>query len=465
MSSSLGSSAGLPSDRDLGRFSIEAPRYTSYPSAAEFSTDVGPAAFADALAEAADDAGGTPLSLYVHLPFCRSMCHFCGCHAITAGSPERIDRYLGALAMEAITVGRALACARPISEVHFGGGSPSLLEADQLERVVTSLRAALRFAEPVSLSLEADPRTVSLEKLRRYRALGVGRVSFGFQDLDDGVQRAIGRNQSAAVSKQAFADARAVGFDNINVDLCYGLPEQSESTFARTIAEVISLAPERIAIFGYAHVPWVKPMQRRIRADELPRADLRLRLISGARAALLSAGYRAIGLDHFARPTDALAAAAAAGTLHRNFQGYTATTTGGVIGLGLSAISDLPRGYYQNHRALAAYQRAVTAGVPPTERGVVRSPDDVVRGWMIQELMCRFRVSITAVEHRYAVRFDEAFAREMVELAELAALGVVRLTPTAIELTALGTVFVRNVARVFDVYSRRNCAVRFSRTI
>lgn len=449
---------------EMARFSIEAPRYTSYPTAAEFSTEIGPAAFRDALTEIARAEEGPPLSIYVHLPFCQSICHFCGCHALVARTPERIGRYLDALEVEMRAVGRLLRGGRSIAELHFGGGSPSLLDADQFERVMAMLRTTFGFVERPVVSLEADPRTTTSEKLRRYRALGVRRVSFGFQDLDETVQHAIGRDQSAAVAKRAFVDARAAGFEEINVDLCYGLPGQTEATFGRTIAEVAALRPERIAIFGYAHVPWAKPMQRLIPAESLPGAELRLRLMAAARAALVADGYRAIGLDHFALPADDLARAAEAGTLHRNFQGYTATNTDGVIGLGLSAISDLPAGYYQNQRTLAAYRRLASAGALATERGVARSADDVVRGRIIRELMCRFRLDVGALEGRYAFRFGERFAREIPELVDLARQGLLRLTPTAIELTPMGTTFVRNVARVFDAYRRRGGDARFSRT-
>lgn len=449
---------------DMARFSIEAPRYTSYPTAAEFSTEIGPSAFRDALAEIARAEEGPPLSIYVHLPFCKSICHFCGCHALVARTPERIGRYLDALETEARTLEQLLRSTRSIAELHFGGGSPSLLDADQFQRVMAMLRTAFRFVERPVISLEADPRTTTSEKLRRYRALGVRRVSFGFQDLDEAVQHAIGRDQSAAVAKQAFVDARAAGFEEINVDLCYGLPGQTEATFGRTIAEVAALRPERIAIFGYAHVPWAKPMQRLIPAESLPGAELRLRLMAAARAALVADGYRAIGLDHFALPADGLARAAEAGTLHRNFQGYTATNTGGVIGLGLSAISDLPAGYYQNQRTLAAYQRTASAGMLPTERGVARSADDVVRGRIIREFMCRFRLDVGAIEARYAFRFGDRFARELPDLVDLARQGLLRLTPSAIDLTPMGTAFVRNVARVFDAYRRRGGDARFSRT-
>lgn len=446
---------------DMARFSIEAPRYTSYPTAAEFTPSITATELRAALEEIGR-AGAGPIALYAHLPFCRELCHFCGCHALIARTPERIARYVDALEAEAQVVARVLEGRRPIGELHFGGGSPSYLEAGDFERLMTSLRRVFRFRDDAAISLEADPRTTDRHKLTCYRRLGVGRVSFGFQDLDADVQRAIGRHQSAEVSVRAFETAREVGFEGINLDLCYGLPEQTEATFERTVSQVIALRPDRVAIFGYAHVPWMKPLQKLIPASSLPRADLRVRLMASARASLLAAGYLSIGLDHFALPCDPLGRAAAAGTLHRNFQGYTTTTTDALVGLGLSAISDLPRGYFQNARTLAGYQGAVRAGSLATERGVLRTADDRLRGEVIRALMCRGRLDIAATERRFAIRFAETFAMELAELRRLEGEGLLRVGPEALELTPLGAVFVRNVARVFDAY-RRAPAKAFNR--
>jgi len=450
---------------DMARFSIEAPRYTSYPTAAEFS----PATTATDFGAALDEVGRTgqgPIALYVHLPFCRELCHFCGCHALLARTPERIDRYLVALAAEARAVAGILDGRRAVGELHFGGGSPSLLETADFERLMTSLRESFPFSDDPAVSLEADPRTTDRDKLTCYRRLRVGRVSFGFQDLDDDVQRAIGRHQSADVSVRAFETAREVGFRGINVDLCYGLPEQTEATFGRTVSQVLALRPDRVAVFGYAHVPWLKPLQNLIPTSSLPGAELRLRLMASAREAFLGGGYLAIGLDHFALPGDELGRAFATGTLHRNFQGYTTTASDALVGLGLSAISDLPRGYFQNARRLSAYQAAARAGQLATERGVVRTADDRLRGEVIRTLMCRGRLELAAIEQRFGIRFSDTFAPELDELRRLQEEGLLRLESASIELTALGAAFVRNVARVFDAYRRApaKAAPRFSMT-
>ena len=457
---------------DMARFSIEAPRYTSYPTAAEFKPEVGARDLREALAALPVrlPASPLPIGLYVHLPFCREICHFCGCHALVARTPARIERYLGCLAAEALAVGRALGSGRAVGELHFGGGSPSFLDGDDFERVMTALHAAFTFSSLAAVSLEADPRTTDLDKLRRYRALGVRRISFGIQDLDEDVQRAIGRNQSREVSLRAYHQAREVGFEGVNLDLCYGLPGQTEATMAATVSQVLTLRPDRVALFGYAHVPWMKPMQRLIPVETLPRAELRLRLVANACAAFTSAGYQAIGLDHFALPADDLARAARAGTLHRNFQGYTTNQTDALIGLGTSAISDLPGGYFQNQRNLGEYLRTVDAQGLATERGVLRTSDDVVRGEIIRTLMCTGQLDLAALERRFGLRFATTFAPELAALRRLEGDGLVRLDLAAarLELTPLGVVFVRNVAREFDVYRRKpreGGPARFSATV
>jgi len=451
---------------ELKRFVIDVPRYTSYPTAAEFSTEIGPEAHAKQLV-ALGAYGDGPVSLYVHLPFCAEVCHFCGCHALVARTPERIDRYVRALDREAALVAGLLGEGRQVAELHFGGGSPSLLEAGAFSALIASLRRAFAILPDAAVSIEADPRTTDRGKMETYRREGVERISFGFQDLDDDVQRAIGRNQSAAVSRAAYETAREVGFSGINVDLCYGLPAQTRATFAATVDTVVAMRPDRIALFGYAHVPLLKPRQKLIDAATLPRAELRLQLVADAHARLAAAGYAAIGFDHFALPADPLARAAASGTLHRNFQGYTTTRTDALVGLGLSAISDLPEAYAQNARNLRDYYAAVDAGKLPTERGVRRTADDRLRGDLIRRIMCEFRLHVPAIEAAHELTFADAFAEELVALRRLEDQGLVSLAGDSIEVTPLGRMFVRNVAVVFDAHRRAAppAARRFSSSV
>ncbi len=439
--------------KEIERFFVEVPRYTSYPTAEDFTAAVGPDVHAASL-RAAAAAPGTPVSLYIHLPFCREICAFCACHSLVARTEARIDRYLEALVREMDLVQRELGGTRPVSELHLGGGSPSYVSAVAFERIIRALRERFSFDRAATLSLEADPRSVDREKITLYRALGFDRISFGFQDVDPGVQRAIGRNQSAETSREAYALAREAGFRSINIDLCYGLPEQTEDTFRQTIADVIGLRPDRIALFGYAHLPHLRPRQRLIVAAALPTPGVRLRMMLEGRDQLLAAGYDAIGLDHFALPGDDLARAAATGRLHRNFQGYTTTTTDALIGLGLSAISDLPAGYAQNFRSLHAYLEALEAGRLPTERGVLRTDDDRVRGEIIRRVMCRFELDLPDLERTLKIDFRAAFARELDELGRLSDDGLVTVEQARIRLTPLGRVFVRNVASIFDTHRR-----------
>jgi len=435
------------------RLAIEAPRYTSYPTAVEMSAAFGPESAAQAL-RAADLRAADALSLYVHLPFCQALCWFCGCHAMVARSDERVQRYLGAVERELHQVAALLPNRRTASEIHFGGGSPSLLTPSQFDRVWGALAGTFRIAPSAELSLEVDPRTVDPERMAAYRRAGIQRVSMGFQDLDPKVQAAIGRDQSEAVSRQAFAWARQAGFTGVNVDLCYGLPAQSEAGMERTAREVARLRPDRVALFGYAHVPAMKPLQRRIDAATLPEVPLRLRLFRLARELLLSEGYRAVGIDHFALPGDALVRALDEGRLHRNFQGYTTMVTDTLLGFGLSAISDFGGALAQNQRSLGAYLAATDAGRLPTERGFVRTAEDRLRGEIIRQLMCAFSLDIPDIERRFAVTFADQFAPELEQLRRLGEDGLLSLSPQRITLTPAGRLLARNVAVVFDAYRR-----------
>ena len=453
----------------LSRLAIEAPRYTSYPTAVDFSSDFDAAAYADRLAAAAAVGPATPLGLYVHLPFCRELCGFCGCHALVAHSGGRIERYLDALELEMDLVAAHLPRRRDVAELHLGGGSPSLLTPAQTGRLFVALHRHFRVSRSAAVSVEVDPRTVDRAKLEMYRACGVRRISMGFQDLDPVVQEAIGRHQSLEASVTAYQEARRAGFDGINVDLCYGLPRQTEATFEDTLGRVIDLAPDRIAIFGYAHVPWLKPLQRRIDTGALPGSDLRVRLISRCRERLIAAGYRAIGMDHFALPGDSLSRALDQRRLHRNFQGYTDAVTTDLVGLGLSAVGDVAGAFVQNQRSLGAYSDALSSGRLATERGVRRTSDDELRAYIIRRIMCDFSLDEEDVSARFGIDFASAFARELVELEGLAAEGLVQRGGGRLTLQPIGRIFVRNVAAVFDARRRTRTAAaqpaRLSKTV
>ena len=437
----------------LSRFAVEGPRYTSYPTAVDFTLAFDAVAYADRLADADRARASQPLALYVHLPFCRALCDFCGCHALVARTPERIARYLAAMEQEIELVAAHLPHRRSVAELHLGGGSPSVLTPADTQRLFAAIGRRFELLPAAAISVEVDPRTVDRAKLEMYRQCGVRRVSMGFQDLDPGVQEAIGRHQSSATSVAAFTEARRAGFDAINIDLCYGLPRQTEATFDQTLRQVIALGPNRIAIFGYAHVPWLKPLQRRIDEKELPDGELRVRLLSLCRQRLAAAGYRTIGMDHFARPDDPLTLALDQRRLHRNFQGYTETATSDLVGLGLSSIGDVAGAFAQNQRSLHAYYDDIAAGRLPTERGVRRTAEDELRAHVIRRIMCDFGLDEDEVSRRFGIDFTATFAGEIAELERLAADGLVERVPGRLTLSPTGRVFVRNVASVFD--SRR----------
>jgi oxygen-independent coproporphyrinogen-3 oxidase len=442
----------------LSRFAVEGPRYTSYPTAVDFTPAFDAAAYADRLAEADRAGSSEPLALYVHLPFCRELCDFCGCHALVARTSERIARYLAALEQEIELVAAHLPHRRSVTELHLGGGSPSVLTPADTQQLFSAIGRRFELLPAAAISVEVDPRTVDRAKLEMYRRCGVRRVSMGFQDLDPAVQEAIGRHQSSEASVAAFTEARRAGFDAINIDLCYGLPRQTEATFDQTLRQVIELGPNRIAIFGYAHVPWLKPLQRRIDDKKLPDSALRIRLLSLCRQRLAAAGYRIIGMDHFARPDDPLTRALDERRLHRNFQGYTETATSDLVGLGLSSIGDVAGAFAQNQRSLRAYYDAVAAGRLPTERGVRRTAEDELRAHVIRRIMCDFGLDEDEVSRRFGIDFTATFAGEIAELERLAVDGLVERAPGRLTLLPTGRVFVRNVASVFD--SRRRARDR-----
>jgi oxygen-independent coproporphyrinogen-3 oxidase len=387
----------------LGGFDQRLPRYTSYPSAPHFGGSVDAATYRGWLAAVDPDLTA---SLYLHVPFCAAMCWYCGCHTTVAKDPGRIARYAALLADEIDLVADALPGRLGVSHVHWGGGTPNLLAPADLRRI--SDRLAARFAGTArsEIAVELDPRTLDRDAVRALADVGVTRASLGVQDFDPRVQAAINRRQPYALVAQAAAWLRDHGIAAINVDLMYGLPHQTPASMARTIAETLTLAPARLALFGYAHVPWLKPHQRRIADAALPTAAARAALYGTAGAALVAAGYRAIGIDHFARPDDALARAAAAGTLRRNFQGYTTDAAPLLIGIGASAIGSLPQGYVQNAAALGDWRAAIAAGRLATRRGHALSADDRLRRDIIERLMCDLRVDLDAACGRHGVGRD-----------------------------------------------------------
>lgn len=453
----------------LRKYDRPGPRYTSYPTAVEFTEALGPAAYGERLAAAAGEPG-LPLSLYVHVPFCRSRCSFCACTVLITRNPRVSEKYLGYLLREIDLVAPLLGERRSVAQLHWGGGTPTYLDPAQIRRLHGKFAEHFRLLPDAEVALEVDPRVTTREQMELLRELGFNRVSMGVQDLDPSVQEAINRVQPAAMNRAIVEDARRLGFHSVNVDLVYGLPRQSEEGFARTIGEVLELRPDRLAVYSFAMVPWMKRNQRLIRPDELPAPEVKLRLFGLARERLLGAGYQAIGIDHFALPGDELSVAARRRVLHRNFMGYTTRPAPDMVGFGMSSIGEVAGAFVQNHKSLTRYYERIDAGTLPVERGYALGEDDARRRAVILDLMCNFHCSVPAWEERFGLRFGDYFAAELAELRAPGGPGehgFVRVTPEALEVTETGTLFVRNLAMVFDRYLKARTGGRpvFSRTV
>jgi oxygen-independent coproporphyrinogen-3 oxidase len=428
------------------------PRYTSYPTADRFHAGFTAANYVDALGARVDEV--RPLSLYVHLPFCNTVCFYCACNKVITANRGRSAKYVRYLGREIDLVSSLLEGERRVSQLHWGGGTPTFLAHDEMADLMRMLRDAFPFADDTEASIEIDPRKVDTGTIAFLRELGFNRVSFGIQDFDPAVQRAVNRIQSEEETRSVVTAARANGFASINTDLIYGLPLQTVTGFAATLDKVIGIAPDRIALYGYAHVPHLFKAQRQIDAGALPQAETKLAILSTAIDKLTCAGYVYIGMDHFAKPGDELALALAEGKLHRNFQGYSTRPDCDLIAFGMSAIGKIGRNYVQNEKTLDAYYGALDQGRLPVFRGYALDDDDVLRRHAIQKLMCEFRLDFAELAETFCIDAREYLAVERVALAPLAADGLVTLTPSAIEVTPRGRMLVRTVAMAFDRHLR-----------
>ena len=439
----------------IQRFDVSGPRYTSYPTADRFVEAFGEDDYLQALRQRG--VGSTPatqpLSLYVHLPFCESLCYYCACNKIITKHHERAAPYLGYVERELDLHVRHLGGAgQPVSQLHFGGGTPTFLNDAELTGLMDMLRQRFAFAPKGEYSIEIDPRTISAERLQVIRELGFNRLSFGVQDFDPEVQKAVHRVQPAEQVFALVAAARRIGFDSINVDLIYGLPKQTPESFDRTLAQVAELRPDRIALYAYAHLPARVKSQRHIRTADIPVASHKIAMLSHSIAMFEQAGYVYIGMDHFALPGDSLAVAKRQGRLHRNFQGYSTQPDCDLISLGNSAIGKVGATYSQNAKDLLQYQDMLDHGHLPIVRGVALSRDDVLRRAVINAIMCQGRVQFESIEAAHLIDFRSAFAPELARLRALHDDGLVHLSADAIEVTQLGWFFVRGIAMVFDSY-------------
>jgi oxygen-independent coproporphyrinogen III oxidase len=452
---------------DLGlvrKYNVPGPRYTSYPTAPQFTEAIPPEALVAAIRRDNADAA-RPLSLYFHLPFCETLCWFCGCTTVITLKRDAAADYLDRLEKELTLIRQLVNPARRVEQMHFGGGTPTFLPPAVIRRLGAAIHARFQFAADSENSVEVDPRRITRDHVRAFRELGCNRASMGVQDTNPEVQLAVHRVQPMDVTRQAFDWMRAEGYRSISVDLIYGLPHQTADSFARTIDEVLTLQPDRLAVFSYAHVPWIKPSQRIFEKQaNLPSTEEKLKMLATGVRKLTAAGMVYIGMDHFARADDELAVAQRQGTLQRNFQGYSTHAGSSIYGFGMSSISQTEDSYRQNRKELPAYYAALDAGRLPIERGLILSEEDRIRRHVIMRIMCDRRLDYARLSEQLRVDFRAKFAREIDSLADLEADGLLRRDADGFTVTGVGALLIRIIAMRFDAYLEKGPR-RFSRTV
>ncbi len=448
----------------VARYGESAPRYTSYPPATQFHSQFGPDDLARVLTER---PAGRPWSLYVHVPFCESVCYYCACNKTVTKHHDRAGSYVARVARELALLSPLLGARALLDQLHWGGGTPTFLSHDEMRTLMCAIaeRFALRPDDGGEYSIEIDPRHASDATLTLLRSIGFNRLSLGVQDFDPQVQRAINREQSFALVRHVAETARSLGFRSLSVDLIYGLPRQTRDSFARTIDRLLDIAPDRVSLFNYAHLPERFKPQRRINAAEIPDGLTKIAILSGTAQALARAGYVYIGLDHFAKADDELALAQRDRTLARNFQGYSTRGHLDVLGVGASAVSRIGGIYSQNAWDLKEYETLVDQGTLPVRRGFELSADDQLRREVINDLLCHMECDVAAVEARHGLRFATYFASELARLEPFIHDGLVEMDGGKIHVTARGQILVRAVCAIFDRYLLEADRRRFSRVV
>jgi oxygen-independent coproporphyrinogen III oxidase len=463
----------LEIDADLiQRLSQSGPRYTSYPTADRFTEQFSCRDYLHAVNHLHARGTRQPLSLYVHIPFCDTVCYYCGCNKIVTKNRDKATTYLGYLKRELAMQGKLFAGSNQVEQLHFGGGTPTYLSDEQMSDLMQYLRRWFSFADDAKgeYSIEVDPRSVTIERIHTLRAQGFNRISLGVQDFDEQVQRAVNRIQPEQITLDTIHAARAAGFRSVSIDLIYGLPKQTLASIAETIAKVIAANPDRIAVYHYAHLPHLFKPQRRIAEADLPSSDTKLDMLAFCIRQLNTAGYVHIGMDHFAKPDDELAVAQRQGLLHRNFQGYSTHAESEMIACGVSAISSVGMCYSQNAKTLEDYYDRLDQGELPIVRGYQLTMDDVLRRFIIQRLMCNFELSIRSLEQAYPIKFDTYFELELEQLGELQKMGLLTIDSEWIEVTLKGRLLIRNICMVFDRHLQQARSLyseplRYSRTV
>ena len=453
----------------LVRHDRPGPRYTSYPTAVEFDDRFTAEHYAKRLAQA-NERGSDPLSLYVHIPFCKRRCSFCGCNVIISKRPEPVRKYLDYLFKEIDLLASALRDRRTLLQYHWGGGTPTYLDIAQMKALMSKVTDHFDIAPQAEVAIEIDPEVTTIEQLEAAREIGFNRLSIGVQDFTPKVLEAVRRAQSVEQTRLLLETARDLGFGSVNIDLIYGLPHQNPTNFATTLDKVIEMRPQRVAVYSFAYVPWIKRNQKELPVDYLPDRETKFALFALAIRAFLGAGYVQIGMDHFALPDDELGQASTSRKLHRNFMGYTVHRAPDMIGLGVSSIGSLCDAFAQNVKKAPQYYRAIDEGRFPIERGYVLSEDDRIRRHVITELMCNFRVNARQVSELFKIDFHNYFGSEIDELRApggQAEQGFVSVEQDGVEVLPLGRLFVRNVCMVFDAYLKKKNGDGqvFSRTV
>ncbi len=451
----------------LKKYDRPGPRYTSYPTAPIFQPTFTAANFRDEILATNPPGASDDISLYVHIPFCDTLCFFCGCTMLVTRDRNRIDEYVRYLKVEITRVAELVAPGRRVTQLHWGGGTPTHLSPDQILDIAGALRSAFVFAPDAECSVEIDPRELDRRHLEALAEAGFNRMSMGVQDFELQVQAAVNRIQPEWISRQVYGWARELGFSSINIDLMYGLPHQTVDSFERTIRGIITYNPDRIAVFNYAHVPWLKPHQKLIQQDMLPSPESKLDILKMTIELLTEGGYEYIGMDHFAKPEDELARARESRTLYRNFQGYSTKAGADLYGFGMSSISHFQNVYAQNTKILPDYYKALDAGTLATILGYRMTPDDHLRKHVIMRLMCDLELDMGSVERQFGIRFAEYFATALKALVPLEQDGLVECTSDRIVIVGPGRLLLRNIAMCFDAYLERLSKEKpiFSRTV
>jgi len=450
----------------IRKYDGSGPRYTSYPTADRFHEGFDASDYVSALQRRNEERASQPLSLYVHLPFCNTICYYCACNKIITRNRERSVEYVRTVEREIGIVGSLVEGDAPVSQLHWGGGTPTFLAHEEMHALMSSLRGTFRFAPDSEISIEVDPRKVDSATVAFLAELGFNRMSVGIQDFDADVQRAVNRIQSEEETRAVIDAARANGFVSVNADLIYGLPRQTVHGFAATLDKVVAALPDRVALYSYAHVSHLFKTQRQIVVTELPDPQVKLEILALAIERLAAAGYVYIGMDHFALPHDELAVAQRDRKLHRNFQGYSTRPDCDLLAFGISGIGKVGNTYVQNVKAIDPYYAALAAGALPTMRGITLDDDDILRRDVIQRLMCDFAIDFASIEAAHGVNFPDYFAPELSALRRLAEDGIVTIADDAMQVTALGRLLVRTVAMQFDRHLREaRERARYSRVI